>query len=323
MEILIIGKRGSLDELYHTGSICIVDENSEVIYSLGDQQQKIFMRSSSKVFQILPLLYLGLDKKYQLTLDEIAIMTSSHIGSLEQLEIIERIMKKTGIKESDFCIKPAYPISFATTKYLIENKIEPKRYFHMCSGKHLGLMLVEKEFTDKYQNYYKTDSNATKLSLEYCAKVGQLDQKTIEIGLDGCGVPVYGITLYQAAILFRNIACPNFADKKLNEVINKVTTAISTYPDLVRGANYFCSQHNYDKNVVAKDGAHGFYAFGLKKEKIGVAFKIFSGDMNMFGYITKGIYQKIGYSSTMIDKYLNFEYTNDNDEIIGKYYINF
>lgn len=323
MEILVTGKRGSLDELYHTGSACIVNEKNEVIYSIGDIKQNIFMRSTSKVFQILPLLYYGLDKKYDLSLKEIAIMISSHIGSFEQLEIIESIMKKTNIKENDFCIKETYPISFETTKKLIEDGIKPSPVFHMCSGKHLGLMLIEKEFNSNFQEYYKENSYATKQCLDFISKLANVPVNEIVIGLDGCGVPVFGISLYNAAIAFKNLTFSNDEDAKLNEAILKVNQAVSMYPDIVRGKNYFCSYHNYDKNVIGKDGAQGYYAFGLKKEHLGIALKIFSGDMNMFPYVVNQLYTKIDYDNSLLLPYIDFKYINDNEQIIGEYIADF
>ena len=319
METLVIGKRGTLNELYHTGSVCVVDKNNEVIYSVGDIQQDCFLRSTSKVFQILPLLYYGIDKKYDLSLKEIAIMVSSQIGTFEHLEVIEAIMKKTGIKEEDFCIKPGYPLCFETTKALIQQGVEPKPFFHMCSGKHLGLMLIEKEFNEKYQDYYLESSHATRLSIEFIAAFAELPKDKIVIGLDGCGVPVFGLPLYNSAVAFKNITFTNYDDEKLNEAIRTVSEAITTYPDIVRGKKYFCSYHNYDPNVIGKDGAHGFYAFGLKKEHLGIAYKIFSGDMTMFPYVANRIYEKIDYSNELLLPHINFEFLNDNNQVIGEY----
>lgn len=323
MEILVTGKRGTLDELYHTGSACIVNEQNEVIYSIGDIYQNIFMRSTSKVFQILPLLYNDIDKKYDLSLKEIAVMVSSHIGSFEQLEVIKSIMDKINISEEDFCIKPAYPISFETTKKLIEDGVNPSSIFHMCSGKHLGLMLLEKEYNDNYQEYYKEDSYATKQCLEFISMLSIVPVNDIVIGLDGCGVPVFAVPLYNAAIAFKNLTLTNYEDEKLNNAIKKVNEAVSTYPDIVRGKDYFCSYHNYDKNVIGKDGAQGYYAFGLKKEHLGVALKIFSGDMNMFPYVVNHLYSKINYDNSLLIPHINFHYINDNDQVIGEYISDF
>lgn len=324
MEIILKSTRNKLDELYYGGSICVVDENKSIIYSLGDYKQKIFLRSTSKATQILPLLYYDIDQKYNLSLEELAIMVSSHIGSKEHIAIIDKIMAKTSIKDEDFCIKPCYPTDFEMTKEMIKNNLSQQAKYHMCSGKHLGLMLIEKEFNNgEYLDYFKEESKVSMLCKEFISIVSEVALDEIEIGMDGCGVIVFGIPLYNSALAFMNMANPKFEDEKLNECIRKVSQAMNMYPELVRGKDYFCSIHNEDKNVIAKDGAHGFYAFGLKNEKIGAAFKNFSGDMSSFGLITNRIYEIINYDNTKIINRINHDFTNDNNQVIGRYHLMF
>lgn len=324
MELLLKSQRNGLDEIYQNGSICVVDENKKIIYSLGDYNQKLYLRSTSKAIQILPLLYYDIDKKYDITLEEIAIMVSSHIGSKKHIEVIDKIMKKTNIKDNEFCIKPAYPADFEMMKFMIENKLDKQAKYHMCSGKHLGLMLIEKEFNNgDYSNYFKEDSKVSELCKDFISKVAEVDKNEIMIGKDGCGVIVFAIPLYNSALAFMNMANPKFEDEKLNECIKRIALAMNEYPELVRGKDYFCSIHNEDENVIAKDGAHGFYAFGLKKEKIGVAFKNFSGDMNQFGLVTNRIYEIINYDNSKIKDRINNNFFNDNDEVVGKSEVTF
>jgi L-asparaginase II len=283
----------------------------------------MYLRSTAKVFQILPLLYYGIDKKYDLSLKEIAIMVSSQVGTFEHLEVIRGIMDKTGIIEDDFCTKPCYPTDFKTTEAMIAQGTKPSSIYNMCSGKHLGLMLIEKEFGERYQDYYLESSQTTKLGIEFTARLAEFPKEKVVIGLDGCGVPVFGIPLYNSAVAFKNMTFTNYEDEKLNHAIQVISEAISAYPDIVRGKDYFCSYHNYDKNVIGKDGAHGFYAFGLKKEHLGIAFKLFSGDMNMFPYVANRIYEKINYSNELLLPHINFKFLNDNGQVIGEYISDF
>ena len=319
METLVISKRGNLNELYHQGSICVVDKNYNVVYFYGDINERVFIRSTAKVFQILPLLYDKLDLKYDLTIEEIAIMCSSHISDFEHIRVIKQIMEKTGISESDFCIKPAFPADFNTTKELNKNEAKPSPIYHMCSGKHLGLMINEKEVNENYQNYYLETSYSTKKCLEFIALMAQVDVDSIDIGLDGCGVPVFGLSIYESAVAFANLTNYDIEDQKLIRALKIVEQAYREYPDMVRGKNMFCSYHNYDKNVIGKDGADGFYGFSLKNEGLGAAFKIYSGNLNMLSYVVERIYEKINYDSSELKKHYNNYYENDNKQIIGEH----
>ena len=49
-------------DLMHYGYVCIVDENSNVLYSAGDCDDLVFYRSASKPIQALPVFKYGLDK---------------------------------------------------------------------------------------------------------------------------------------------------------------------------------------------------------------------------------------------------------------------
>ena len=71
--------RGELLDLVHFGYVCIVDENSNVIYHAGDENTMVFYRSASKPHQALPVIMRGLDKKYGLTDEETVIFAGSPI----------------------------------------------------------------------------------------------------------------------------------------------------------------------------------------------------------------------------------------------------
>ena len=59
--------RGKTLDLTHFGYLVIVDENSKVLYSVGDPDDIVFYRSASKPVQALPVIARGLDRKFGLT----------------------------------------------------------------------------------------------------------------------------------------------------------------------------------------------------------------------------------------------------------------
>ena len=54
-------------DLIHYGYVCIVDEDSNVIFEAGDSEDFVFYRSASKPIQSLPVFKYGLDEIYGLT----------------------------------------------------------------------------------------------------------------------------------------------------------------------------------------------------------------------------------------------------------------
>ena len=98
-ELLVEEYRGDLLECVHRGHICVVGEDGEVIYSIGDPDFITYMRSSAKPIQVLPLLVRNLDSKFNLNDKEITVMAASHRAQPWHVEAIEGIMNKTGIGE--------------------------------------------------------------------------------------------------------------------------------------------------------------------------------------------------------------------------------
>ena len=52
---------------------------------------------------------------------------------------------------------------------------------------------------------------------------------------------------------------------------------MNAYPNMIASHGFICSELLRDTNIVAKGGAKGFYAFGLKEERIAFALKVIDG----------------------------------------------
>ena len=63
---------------------------------------------------------------------------------------------------------------------------------------------------------------------------------------------------------------------------------------MMRGAGYLCTYLNGDANIVGKSGALGVYGFGLKKERLGVAFKFVDGTNDGNPLVIMSILRELG-----------------------------
>lgn len=99
--ILVEVERGGILESFHRGSICIVNENNEIIYSIGNVDQICYPRSAMKLIQVIPLLENGGMEKFGFTLEEIALMCGSHNAEKEHIRVLNQILEKIGCKSSD------------------------------------------------------------------------------------------------------------------------------------------------------------------------------------------------------------------------------
>lgn len=314
--------RGGHLECFHYGSIAIADENGLKL-SVGDIDFISYFRSSSKPIQILPLYELNIDKKYALTDEELSIMSGSLACSPRQMEIVHSIMEKANIAEDIFIMLPCYPMyETYATQYIREGK-PPSRLYHNCIGKHLGLVLMQREMGGKDEDYWKLDSPVQKKILEYISIFTDVPQSDIHIGWDGCGVPVFGVAMYPMALSYLRLVAPDLIeDESIRAAVTRNVEIISRYPENLMDVSSLCYALCKDPNIIAKKGADGVYTVGLKKERLGIAIKVFDGNTENLSYIVIEILKQLQYDNGETMKRLteNFpaEFKNATGKVAGE-----
>lgn len=296
MAVLVEVYRGNVLEDKHHGRICIVNENGEVCAKVGNIDTITYFRSSSKPIQALPILVNGLDSLYGLTGKEIAIMAGSHAGEQVHLDVLETILRKTGFCEEQLVMLPAYPANASMREDMLINRIPPRILLHNCAGKHLACMMLAKHLTQYTENYWEIENAAQQEILQFISCFSEFPVKSIQIGVDGCGVPVFAVPQTQIAIAYLNMACPDrLADSNIRHAAEKMTLMMNRHYQMIRGTAYLCSIMNMDRNIVAKGGANGVYGFGLKKERLGISLKIEDGTEHIWPLVIAEILRQIHY----------------------------
>lgn len=282
--------RGELVENEHYGTICVVSErgveytavnaDSDITSSERDSSSEkcFFFRSSSKPIQALPVLLLGLDKKYGLTDAECAIMAGSNAGEKYCTDVVETMMKKTGITEDELVMRARYPSHEKTKISAYANGEPPKKIWHGCTPKHIGAILVQRELTGSGKGYERPDSAAQRLVRYVISMFTDTKYEDIKLGCDGCGVPVFGVPAVDMARSYLKLAVPQLLpDRGMAAAAERIVTLMHKYPQLIRGNEYLCTLLNSYDNICAKGGSSGVYCFGLKKERLGVMLKLYDG----------------------------------------------
>ena len=79
---------------------------------------------------------------------------------------------------------------------------------------------------------------------------------------------------------------------------------------------------NEDPNIIAKGGANGVYGFGLKKQRLGVAFKFIDGTEEAWAFMAKEILKALGALKPEHEKRLETlhptYFVNDNQRVVGQ-----
>lgn len=298
-EALLVNEyRGGLLECAHYGHICIIDEQGRVAGRAGNPHATVFTRSSAKPIQALPGIRAGIKEAYGLTDEEIAIMTASHRAEENHVGTLESLLGKTGLTEERLVCAPSLPLDEAAKERLLRQGGAYRRIYHNCSGKHLGVLAYCKMKGYPLESYNHPDHPVQREILATLAGLAGISEAQISLGTDGCGFPVFALPLSALAAAYLKLACPDLIeDSATAEAAKVVTGAMNRHPLLVAGTGRIDSILLGDPNIVAKGGFKGVYAFALRRERVGVTFKIQDGSEEEWGMIALSVLEQLGYEN--------------------------
>lgn len=315
--------RANIVECTHSGHICIVNDEGKVKAFTGDPHYVTFTRSSAKPLQAIPAIRANLAERYQLTDQEIAIMTASHRGEIEHQETLISLMDKTGIGENGLVCASSYPLDNDMRDSLIRSGENKSRIYHNCSGKHLGLLAYSQMKGLPLAGYENPNHPVQQEILSTIAYMSDLSKDEIILSTDGCGLPVFALPLQALATAYMKLACPDrIEDEPTRRAVEKITQTMNSHPFMVAGSGRVDTLLLQDNNIVAKGGFKGVYCFGLKKERLGIAFKVLDGSEEEWGYIAESILDQLGYDNRATIDSLKKAYTknlyNDGGHLVGR-----
>ena len=165
----------------------------------------MFWRSAAKPFQLLQFVKLGGVEKYNLTQQELAILASSHSGEKIHEETVKSILEKLGLTVDVLNCGPARPMSGKAFKELVKNNLKPTVLNNPCSGKHSGIIALCQLLGLPIEDYIKPEHPAQKIIHKIVAMSAGISEDELDIGIDGCGVPVFYLPLDKMAYAYARL----------------------------------------------------------------------------------------------------------------------
>ncbi|NLD88212.1 MAG: asparaginase [Clostridiales bacterium] len=317
-DILVTEYRGILDENDIRGRYCIVSEDGSVLHSLGDISRHHYYRSSAKPIQALPILYYGIKDKFGFTDREYSVFCASHLGESFHIEAITSALNKIGLTDEDMILPPTYPGHRESAYKLISEGKPMRKIYYNCSGKHTALLAFCLHLGCDYKDYWKPESPIQKDIKKFISVMSEYPAEDVIVGADGCGVPVFAVPLYNVAMSYLNLACPDrLKNEKLAECVRYGTACMNANPEMVSGTKQLCSILLEDENIVAKGGACALYCIGLRRERLGIAIKLESGAAEYMPYIVISMLEQLGYSNKATIEKLKKTYPEDYVNPVG------
>jgi L-asparaginase II len=280
--------RGEFVESIHFGSIAVSDNQGKLFAWYGDPDTFTFMRSSAKPFQALPFVEENGLEHYGLTLEDLALICSSHLGTDQHVLNIKALQEKTGVQESELQCG-VHPVSHQPTADAMRARAEePTPNRHNCSGKHSGMLAFARMHNWSTSNYLEPNNPVQVRILQSFSEICGLPLDEIGIGIDGCSAPNYAVPLRNAAYAYAQLCDPVNLSPARRNACRAITTAMVSHPFMVAGPDRFDTRlmETTAGRIVAKGGAEGYQAIGLlpgalapNSPALGIAFKISDGDL--------------------------------------------
>ena len=292
--------REGIIESIHQSEVVVADSRGRVLAVAGNAETFSFIRSAMKPFQALAVTTTGVMETFELNDKDLAIICSSHRGSIEQARQVFNILWRTDIEPS--YLKCPIP----------EGKDSALQ--HNCSGKHAGMLAVCKQRNWNLDNYYHRSNPVQGLILDQIAELLSIPAVEIITARDNCGVPTYALELRQMATLYAKLASGNSID------LERIVRAMTNHPTMVAGEGAFDTElmNLTDGLLVSKSGAEGIQCIGNLAQNMGLAIKTLDGAkrgkyttaihvLKQMGWITPTIAQNLEDKFFRIDDYRRLE----------------
>ena len=279
--ILVKVTRGEIAESFHRGAVAVVDSEGNLTASIGNYQITAFLRSSAKPFQVIPLITSGAAKEFGFTAQEIALMCGSHNGESTHTELMADILQKIGLNE-EYLKCGIHPPLDDDIRKTMRQKGEPFTQLHNnCSAKHAAMLAGSVFRGYPLDDYQHPEHPWQREIIKTLAEIANVKPWDILLGIDGCGVPVHALPLYNAAWAGARLAFPEGLNERISFACAHIFQAMAMNPYMVAGKNRICTEliRAGKGDIAAKSGAEGFYLISYKKngKGYGIALKIDDG----------------------------------------------
>lgn len=286
-ESLVEVTRGAITESRHRGHVVAVDPDGQIVAFLGAPETVTFLRSSAKPHQAIPLVASGAADHFGFTEQEIALACGSHSGEPIHTDVAASMLKKIGLEPKDLKCGVHEPFSPDVARRLRERGEEPNVLQNNCSGKHAGMLALARFLGAPTEDYDRADNPVQLAIVETIAQFSDVAIEDICVGVDGCGVPVFGITVKAMALMYaRLVAPPTEFDQPTRSACRRIVSAMTSYPELIGGTKDRLDTEMMratSGSLVSKVGAEGVYTAGVPAcetwpKGLGLALKIEDGD---------------------------------------------
>ena len=276
--------RSGFVESRHRGSVVALGPDGLYAFTAGSANAPVFPRSANKPLQAVAMLRAGLSIEGEL----LALAAASHSGEDFHVQGVHDILDYAGLTADDLRCPASLPLDEATARRLIRESDAPEsRVRYNCSGKHAAMLatcIVNDWPAETYLSPEHPLQQRVKRTVEELAR-----EPVAAVGVDGCGAPVFALTLGGLARAFRALvlAEPGSPERRVADAMRK-------FPEWTSGTKRDESRLMTSiPGLLLKSGAEGVDAFALP-DGSAAAVKIEDGNARARTPVTVAILAMLG-----------------------------
>jgi L-asparaginase len=288
--------REGITESVHHAHAVVCDDRGRVLLVAGQAETATFARSALKPFQALAVTATGTLERFNLTDRDLAIICSSHQGTIEQVRQVFNVLWRADVDPTAL----QCPIPEGKKSMLEYN----------CSGKHAGMLAVCHQCNHSTNDYLQHHHPVQQLILAKIAELLKIPAAEFIPARDDCGAPTYMMQIRQMASLYAQLASGNSLD------LERIVRAMTHHPNLVAGEGQFDTElmRLTEGEIVSKSGAEGIQCLGRVREGMGLAIKVMDGAKRAKYAIAIHVLRQMGWITPSVAEALSDQFIT-----IGRY----
>ena len=268
---LAVVERSGFVESRHAGVAVVLSPDGDVVARYGNADALVLPRSSLKPLQAVACITAGAS----LEGEQLAMSTASHSGTDRHASTVRNVLTEGGLTEDDLACPPAWPGDTAARDELVREHGAQTRIRMNCSGKHAAMLracVATGWPTDGYLD------PAHPLQVHIRDVIERLTgEKVAHTAIDGCGAPVYALTLTGLARAIHRIgAASDRSPFALHRVAGSLVKAVKEHPWTIDGPGRPDTIAIEKLGVFAKGGAEGVMVM-VAPDGTTVALKMLDG----------------------------------------------
>lgn len=268
---LAVVERSGFVESRHAGIAIVLAPDGTIAQKLGDPSALILPRSSLKPLQALACLSAGAP----LEGERLGLATASHSGTDRHVAVVRDILAAAELGEDALGCPPAWPGDTPTRDEMVRELGQPQRIRMNCSGKHATMLLTSVVNGWDTVGYLSPEHPLQAHIRDVIERL--VGEKVSATAIDGCGAPVYAVTLFGLARAIHRIGNSSTSSPfALHRSAGAMVEAVRANPWTIDGPGRPDTIAIEQLGVFAKGGAEGVMVM-VAPDGTTVALKMLDG----------------------------------------------